>query len=314
MAHEIGSVSARPIIRDVTAWRNLLANEKFELCPYSTACGVFLVSPDGFSIALESATDNVYMATGKVDQDKALIQHANLASALSQVLPVKVFLGNAETPDAVFPNNVFATTPGKLIVGAMRHQVRRREARRTDIPEWFKQRHGYHVERLDDSAMVAELTGPLIIDHARNLAYCGLSERVDQGGIEAMHAALGLRATFVFQLQPGEYHTNVVMSVLAGRVLVIHAGSFVDPEVPAAIAALYGNNVVWLSDAEKFAFCGNCIALAQDQLWMSAQAASVLSTANRRLLEHAGFTIRSVDLSEIEKAGGSLRCCVAEIW
>jgi N-dimethylarginine dimethylaminohydrolase len=27
-----------------------------------------------------------------------------------------------------------------------------------------------------------------------------------------------------------------------------------------------------------------------------------------------GFAIGSVDLSEIEKAGGSLRCCVGEIY
>ena len=39
-----------------------------------------------------------------------------------------------------------------------------------------------------------------------------------------------------------------------------------------------------------------------------------LRPANRSLLETAGFRIRSVPLEEIEKAGGSLRCCVAEIF
>jgi len=31
-------------------------------------------------------------------------------------------------------------------------------------------------------------------------------------------------------------------------------------------------------------------------------------------LETAGFELRGVPLDEIEKAGGSLRCCVAEIY
>jgi hypothetical protein len=69
-----------------------------------------------------------------------------------------------------------------------------------------------------------------------------------------------------------------------------------------------------LSDEEKANFVGNCIALAPDTVFMSARADAALSEANRTILRNAGFTVRSVDLSEIEKAGGSLRCCVAEIF
>ena len=47
---------------------------------------------------------------------------------------------------------------------------------------------------------------------------------------------------------------------------------------------------------------------------MSAAGAAALDAYQRQTLESAGFQIHSVDLSELEKAGGSLRCCVAEIW
>ena len=53
-----------------------------------------------------------------------------------------------------------------------------------------------------------------------------------------MHAAFGLRATLLFDLAPGEYHTNVVLAVLAGRAAVACPRGFADPAVPAAIAAL----------------------------------------------------------------------------
>ena len=286
------------------------------LAPRAPACAraAFLITPLGFRLAEQSASDNVYMASGGVDGVLALGQHRALADALSMSLPVQVFPGSAETPDAVFPNNVFATVPGRLIIGAMRHEVRRREAARTDLPDWFARRQGYAVTRIDRPGVVAELTGPLIIDHARGIGYCGLSERVNAAGLAAMQEAFGLAAVFAFDLVPGEYHTNVVMSVLAGRALVLHAASIADPSAVEAIAATYGDRVLWLDDAEKAAFVGNCLAIGEGEVWMSARAAAALSPAHRHQLAGLGFAVRSVDISEIEKAGGSLRCCIGEIW
>ena len=302
------------IIRDPAQWLAWVAGLDAPMhCP-STARGAFLVSPHGFSLTIESARDNHYMATGAVDSELALRQHADLAQAVGRSLPVQVFPGSADTPDAVFPNNVFATVPGKLIVGAMRHAVRQRESLRSDLPAWFVDQHGYRIERIDRPGVVAELTGPLIIDHARGIGYCGITERVNEVGLRAMRQAFGLRAVLAFDLVAGEYHTNVLMSVLAGRVLVIHAASFADPQIPKAIASLYGGNTLWLSDDEKSAFVGNCIALRDDEVWMSARAAQALSIEHRDLLTRVGFAIRSVDISEIEKAGGSLRCCIGEVW
>ena len=280
----------------------------------ATARGAFFVRPDHFALAEESARDNRYMATGGVDRARALREHESLVEAIGRVIPTQVFPGLPDAPDAVFPNNVFATVPGKLLVGAMRHPVRQREADRDDIPDWFRTQHGYAVESLIAPGLVAELTGALVPDRAAGIGYFGLTERLNRAGAEAMHRAFGLRASLVFELAPGEYHTNVVMSVLAGRAVVLHAGSFADPRVPEAIAARYAPHVVWLSDEEKANFVGNCIALARDTVFMSARADAALGASNRQILCDAGFAVRSVDLSEIEKAGGSLRCCVAEIF
>lgn len=302
------------LIDDPAAWRAWLARQHFDWSGPATARSVLLVRPDGFSLADESRTDNVYMANAGVDANAALVEHAGLAAALAETLPVAVFPGAAETPDAVFPNNAFATRPGTLIIGAMRHPVRQRETACSDIVDWFRDHHGYQIERLDQPGVIAELTGVLVIDHARNIGYCGLSERVNRAGVAALQRAFGLHGMLVFAMQAGEYHSNVVLSVLAGRAVVLHAGAFVDAAVPAAIASLYAPHVLWLSDAEKNAFCGNCIALADDQVWMSRRAAAALSRAHREQLQTAGFALRQVALDEIEKAGGSLRCSVCEVW
>jgi hypothetical protein len=248
------------------------------------------------------------------DTLRALGEHAELAAALRTCLPTIVFPGAPDTPDAVFPNNVFATAPGRLIVGAMRHAVRRREAERQDIRAFFTRILGYAETDLSQQACVAELTGALAIDRARGIGYCGLSERCDLAGARAMHAAFGLRLTFCFALAPGEYHTNVVLAILAGRAAMIAPAGFADADAAAAIAEVYAPQVLTLDAAQKGAYCGNAIALTPDAVWLSAQAGAALTKAQRADLERWGFALRTVALDEIEKAGGSLRCCVGEVF
>jgi hypothetical protein len=286
------------------AWREALPAADRPAC----ARGVMLISPQGFRLSNETARDNTYMDLARtVDPERALAQHAVLARAIAEHtgLPVHVFAGSADTPDAVFPNNAFACANGRL---------RQRETQRRDIVDWFARTHGYAARRIEGQNVIAELTGPLIVDHARGVGYHGMTERLTREGVAALHDAFDLRLSFAFDLVPGEYHTNVVMSVLAGRALVVHAPSFADPDVPRAIAEHYAPHVVWLSDAEKQAFAGNCLALTEDTVWMSACAERALTQTNREILRRTGFALHTVEIDEIEKAGGSLRCCVMEIF
>ena len=284
---------------------------------FGPACAgaAFVVSPDGFALAAESASDNAYMDLSvAVDPVRAVAQHRGLQRALSASLPVVAFPGDPDAPDGLFPNNVFATAPGRLLVGRMRHPVRQREAERPDIRGFFTGVLGRREIDLREGDGLCELTGSIVIDRARGLGFAGLGERCDAAGAAAVHDALGLRATLLFDLAPGEYHTNVVMSVLAGRALVIAPSGFADPSVAASIAGLYAPHVVTLSAAQKAAFAGNCLALDPHRAWFSEAGGAVLEDAQRATLARAGFAIATVPLDEIEKAGGSLRCCVAEIF
>lgn len=281
----------------------------------ATARAAFLVAPDGFARADQSARDNRYMAQAAAfDAGAAQAQHRELQRALASELPVMCFSGDPDMPDALFPNNVFATAPGRLVVGRMRHEVRQREAARRDIRGFFTNLLGYQEIDLSAQPHPCELTGALVIDRGRGLGFCGLSERCDEEGAALLHRAFGLRATLMFDLAPGEYHTNVVLAILAGRAALICADGFADAAVPEAIAGLYAPHDISLSQAEHVAFAGNAIALSERSVWMSAGAeASLTSTTRNRLLE-AGFAPRGVPLGAIEAAGGSLRCCVAEVF
>ena len=291
----------------------------------ATARAAFLVSPDGFALAAESARDNRYMADADgFDPLRALRQHRALHAALSQVLPTVCFAGDAATPDAVFPNNVFATArpdarahpegAPRYLVGRMRHPVRQAEARRPDLRAFFGGVLGYAETDLSRQPHPCELTGALVLDRARGIGFCGLSERCDEAGARLLHDAFGLRATLLFDLAPGEYHANVVLAVLAGRAAIVCPQGFADPAAVDAIAALYAPHVVRCTPAEHAAFVGNAIALPGGSVWMSERAAQALQPAHRACLADAGLALRAVALDAIEAAGGSLRCCVGEIF
>lgn len=301
------------ITRDVDAFLELARTLAPDFGP-ACAKAAFLVIPDGFALAEESASDNAYMNLSvAVDPLRALEQHHALHAALSTAVPTVAFPGELSTPDDLFPNNVFGTAPGRLVLGHMRHAVRRREAERADIRGFFAAM-GYQEVDLRQQPGFCELTGSLVIDRARGLGFAGLGERCDAAGAAAMHAAFGLRATLMFNLAPGEYHTNVVLSVLAGRAMVVCPAGFADPAVARAIGTLYAPHLVELSAAQKAAFAGNCIALSPDRAWFSQAGADALTPAQVQTLADAGLAVAPVGLDEIEKAGGSLRCCVAEIY
>ena len=54
--------------------------------------------------------------------------------------------------------------------------------------------------------------------------------------------------------------------------------------------------------------------LSAGTVWMSADAGAALSDAHRRQLLSSGFIVETVALDAIEAAGGSLRCCIGEVY
>jgi len=284
--------------------------------PPAVMKAALLVSPEGLRLSEESAADNPYMKTGlPLDLGKASRQHEALASKLKDLgVKAHIFSGIAGQDDGVFPNNVFATTPGRLVIGSMRHPVRRKEAEREDIRAFFSETLGYEIRDLSAEDCVAELTGPLVIDRVRNIGFCGMSSRVDATGCALMAEALRLDAVLRFDLAEGEYHTNLVLAIAAGEVCLVHPGSVPNPFLLKSLRAIYGDRVLLLEQAEKNAFAGNCIAATERDLLFSQAAGNVLREETRTALEDRGFRIHFLDVSEFEKAGGSVRCLVAEVF
>jgi len=305
------------IIKTAAEFRKVISEQQFPCKQAGAMKAAFMVSPVGFSLDQQTASDNEYMQMDQqTDADLAIVQQMNLARKISDCgVPVMTFPGSAETPDAVFPNNAFATTHGQqYIIGAMLHENRQKETQRHDIRMFFDELLAYKKYHIKRDTAVAELTGVLVPDRARNIAFCGMTERVNDAGAQAMHEAFALDLMFQFDLKQEEYHTNVILSCLAGKACILHADSFADPEVPQAIAEFYRDKTLFLSDEEKLAFAGNGITITENDLFLSQTAFDTLAQDKKDQLESWGFTLHHVQVNELEKAGGSLRCMVGEIF
>src|SRR3546814_10426629 len=114
-----------------------------------------------------------------------------------------------------------------------------------------------------------------------------------------MHKAFDLRLTYCFELAESEYHTNVVLTLLASRAAIIAADGFRDPATAQAIAMAYGDRAVWLTPVQKQAFAGNAITLSDERVWMSACAAAALTDEQRAALAGYGFAVGEIGRAHV---------------
>lgn len=292
--------------------------KKFRSLPVSRPCvpkAVFMVGADAFGISPYAAKDNSYIDPDQsTNIELASRQARTVAQQMAQLgVPVIQFPGLKGMPDAVFPNNVFAPLGTRLLIGSMRHPDRKLEAQRQDIRDFFAHACGMDIREMSADG-TAELTGVYVVDRGRGAGFCGMTDRVTDSGLHWMHEEFDSHLSFQFDLRPTEYHTNVIMSILASRAVVINPAAFVDPGAADAIMRCYADRVIELSDDETTGFAGNCIAVTERDVMMSLQGYESLTDTNRRRFAELDFAIHAIDVSEIEKAGGSVRCMIGEVY
>ena len=282
----------------------------------TTMHAALLIGPEGLALSPNAAKDNLYLKTDEViDIDRAHKQHANLERSIRQLdVPVMLFAGRPEQPDGCFGNNVYGTTSDRLIIGHMYHPDRQTESKRTDVRDAFLDVMKRTIIDLSEQDCVAELTGCLVIDRGRGFGICGLSTRADPAGASLMNDGFQLNMSLATPLKSSEYHTNIVLALLASRACVIAPASFENDDATRVVHALYKGNVIEIDDHQKASFVANCIAVTPQDVMMSQRAAESLRAKELTQIEGAGFKIHAVDVSEFEKAGGSLRCLVTEIF
>ncbi len=280
---------------------------------------VALTRPEGFRSNEQTRATNAFQTTEASCASQVLLEHTQLARALSEHGVDVIWLPNdlkQETPDAVFLNNWFSTHPGgRLIVYPMLHENRQSEV--TALKLEALKSAGYQLEldlREEASAGEAlEGTGSLVFDHANKVVLAGVSPRTTPRLVEIVANSLGYQPIFAkWSDREGRavYHTNVVLTIAPRLAICCMEG--LEGDLSQALSQ-GGRTVIEINQGQVEAFCGNCLVVG-DYLWMSRQAERAFSTDQMSAIQ-ACYPVRAVELGTIEAAGGGgVRCCLAELF
>jgi len=300
---------------------------------------ILMVAPTDFEFNEQTAQDNEFQHkpefTTKLELQKqvrsefdnavSMLRHAGV-----QVLVLEKPPGLPQMPDAVFPNNWFATDEeGRIYLFPMFTENRRAEKLQLDAVVHLLKLSGFDIsEYVDMSTNVSEGflegTGSMIFDRVKSRIYASRSVRTDEDRIQEFLEKSAFQEAIVFDAisssgQPF-YHTNVVMSIGDGfSVATIDAV----PDGPEKHQLVYylgqSRDLIEISkvQAEQY-FCGNILQLStqlgNSVIVMSTSAYEGFTEDQLDELSEFG-TLLPISIPTIEKVGGgSARCMMAEIF
>jgi len=130
--------------------------------------------------------------------------------------------------------------------------------------------------------------------------FVGLGERTDETGYASLRNLLcGTRKVTPIRLGAGVLHLDVALNLLSPDVGVLHRPSIVDP-LPKSLRAL---EWIEVTDDEFAEQAANMLVLEQGTVMLDARHERLQDT-----LATQGFRCIAVQLDEITKVGGGVRC------
>ena len=228
-----------------------------------------------------------FHARQPIDFDKATAQHKAYEDCLT-ALGVQVISIPAEPdlPDAVFVEDPAMVVDEVAVISIMGAPSRRPEARSLAIA-------------LSRYRPIKQLVAPSTLDggdvmRADRLVFVGLSKRTNREGFGQLRDILG---AYGYQVQAvdvgGCLHLKSACSYIGNNSILINR-SFVDPQ------QFHGFELIDVADEEP---AGANALLVGDIVIISASFPKT-----RALLEQRGFSVRTIDVSELQKAEAGVTC------
>jgi hypothetical protein len=299
---------------------------------------ILMVSPDTFAYNQQTADSNSFQNKPEMDnyalRNKALEEFNEMTKKLiSNGIDVYV-LGNDTTydlPDAVFPNNWFATyDDGTVMLFPMLSENRRLERNKDTISEVMES-SGFKINKFIDfseyekQGLILEGTGSLVLDRKNNAVFAIESDRTSRILFDRYCNEMNIpednRIFFHANDNMGKpiYHTNVIMSIGDGFA-VICSECIESSERRKVLTKLeeLRLDIIDITFQQLQCFCGNIlnvknnsgesiIVLSASAMWNFEDNQAATLQKYGRLLEVSINTIETV-------GGGSARCMMAEIF
>jgi hypothetical protein len=233
---------------------------------------ILMIEPRGFSFNKQTSEDNFFQSSAaiKAPGEAAMREFQELKNKLvgaDIMVTVISSIDGINTPDAVFPNNWFSTTPnGQMILYPMMAPNRRLE-RRKEIIEKVRKDYPELIDltRMEERESYLEGTGSLVLDHNERIAYASLSKRTSKEALAEWEKAMGYEViTFTSYDNNNEiiYHTNVVLTLGDGFAIVCAEAIRDQKEREMVIKKLSEKKeIILITKTQLHSYCGNCIEL-----------------------------------------------------
>jgi N-dimethylarginine dimethylaminohydrolase len=201
-------------------------------------------------------------------------------------------------PDMVFSANGATVVAGRVLLARFRHAQRADEA--NYYKRWFTDRgFGEVVE----PAHINEGEGDLLFAGDRMLAGTGF--RTDPAAHVEAQELFGLPVTTLELVDPRYYHLDTALSVLGPGEIMFYPPAF-SPASRDLLRRLYPQ-VIIANDADAGVFGLN--AVCDDlNVVLPAGASHLVHELRAR-----GFRPHEVEVAELLKAGGGVKCCTLEL-
>jgi N-dimethylarginine dimethylaminohydrolase len=257
----------------------------------------YVMTPPTF-FAVEYAI-NPWMDTSmSVDTHLALSQWEALRQTYKELgHTVELVEPVAGLPDMVYAANGGLLVNGRAVVARFAYPQRAGES--VPYAEWMT-RHGY---RPAQTHHVNEGQGDLLVVDSIILA--GYGFRTERQAHDEISAMLRMPVVSLELVDPRFYHLDTALAVLDDSTIAYYPPAFGD-ESRARLLELFPD-AIEVASADAYVLGLNVVS---DGLNVVLPAAATCFAGQ---LREAGFLPIGVDLSELLKGGGSIKCCTLEV-
>jgi N-dimethylarginine dimethylaminohydrolase len=201
-------------------------------------------------------------------------------------------------PDMVFAANGALVIDGKVLVARFRHHYRAGES--AAYAEWFR---AAGWEQVRQAEYVNEGEGDFLL--AGNVILAGTGFRSERRAHDEVRDFFGREVLGLTLVDPRFYHLDTALAILDGEQIMYYPAAF--SAGSRAVLAERFPDAVLAGDADAEVFGLNAVS---DGLHVVLPQQAV-GLAGR--LADRGYEPIGVEMSELLKAGGSVKCCTLEL-
>ncbi len=254
---------------------------------------------------------NPYMKRGNsINKDLAISQWNNLYK-LIRSLGIKVYLVKAvvNLVDMVFSANCGFIYNNFFIPTKFKDKYRRAEIKYyTDYIEKL----GYKIKPMKH---YFEGQGDVVCNERRDNIYIGYGIRTSKIGANKVKTILldkrNISVTLLKLVDPYFYHLDTCMRIFDDNKVLYYPDAFSKMSQKIIKKHFDVNNRIAVTKKEALDFCCNCFTIQTDN--GGIYIANKTSKRLRKLINKFNFKCIDCPMTELIKAGGSVKCCIFEI-